>query len=191
MPQVHRAWYLQGPTPWSHPTLAVMGGRASGRPECASVAWKCWGLRRGVRDGDMQLGIGFSRAMRHGVGEGTGHPSWYHQCLARDQGCWGLLVMSGRCWGGAQPPPQLSWCRARVAVTHHRPCRAQPLPWRKGKRPREAPPLGELPGGSVAPGTDALITGLCWLRVPQQQDQPSPLCPSGGCFPLGTSRQGW
>lgn len=125
MSQLHRAW---GPTPWSHPTLAVPEGRADGSPWRASAAWRCWGLRKGVGDGDTQLGVGFSRAMWHRVGDGSGHPSWHRWHSVRDQGAghWGLLEMSVRCWG-EEPShfPNLSRCGAR-AMIQRRPHRASP-----------------------------------------------------------------
>lgn len=37
----------------------------------------------------------------------------------------------------------------------------------------------------MAPGTDTLITGPCWLRVPQQQTRPAPFAHPVAAFPSG------
>lgn len=77
MPQAHKAWYLWDPTSWTHPTLGTLGGSANGGSWHASMAGRCLGLWRGTGDGDMQLSVGVSRAMWHGVDDGAGHPSWH------------------------------------------------------------------------------------------------------------------
>lgn len=63
MSQAPKVCYLWDPTPWTHPTLAMLDGRADSGSWHASMAERCLGLWRGVGHGDIQLGVGFSRAV--------------------------------------------------------------------------------------------------------------------------------
>lgn len=81
--QVHRAWYLHGPTPRPHPTLAMLGSRARGWIWGAKVPWSV-GPFGGMQE--MELGVSFSSTVWHRVCSRTGHPSWLCQHPPRDRG---------------------------------------------------------------------------------------------------------